>query len=216
MPSSDQTAVSIFQHLDPRSLLRIPLIYDLHSRFAAPGPRQRRLVTDIVKPQPGSRVLDIGCGTASLLQFMPDVTYVGFDLSAEYVDAARDRYKDNATFHHRALTREVVAEYPPFDLVMAIGVLHHLDDTEAETLFTVALAALGAGGRLVTMDGAFVDGQNPIARMLLKMDRGRFVREPAAYEALARRVFPDVEVSVHHDLIGFPYTHCVMSCHRAS
>jgi len=116
--------------------------------------------------------------------------------------------------HHRALTADAAAEFEPFDLIMAIGVLHHLDDQEAELLFQVAHGALRQGGRLITCDGTFVSGQSLTARTLLKLDRGRHVRSPEAYEAIARRVFPCVEASVHHDLNSFQYTHCVMNCTR--
>ncbi len=43
----------------------------------------------------------------------------------------------------------------------------------------LARAALRPGGRLVTADGCYLDGQSRIARLLLKMDRGRHVRTEA-------------------------------------
>jgi cyclopropane fatty-acyl-phospholipid synthase-like methyltransferase len=206
--------VSILQSIDPRSLLRLPAAYNLHSRVAAPESRKRSFVERILKPKPGSRVLDIGCGTARILKYMPDVIYTGFDLSWEYVEEAKRSYGGNATFYHRRLTREVVADCEPFDLVTAIGVVHHLDDAETELLFSVAHSALAVGGRLVTCDGAFIPGQNPIAHLLLKLDRGRFIRQPSRYEHLARRIFSEVTVTTHDDLNLYPYSHCVMTCRR--
>ncbi|PWJ85022.1 methyltransferase family protein [Pseudaminobacter salicylatoxidans] len=201
-----------FGKLDPRALLESPAAYGMHSRLAAPHARKRDFVDRFLRPGASDRVLDIGCGTAALLPHLPaGVTYVGFDLSERYIEDARRIHGSRGAFHHRALTAEAAREFEPFDLVMAIGVLHHLDDREAELLFRVAHEALKPGGRLVTCDGAFVPGQNPIARLLLKMDRGRYVRPPAAYEAIGRRVFSGIEHSVHHDLNSFPYTHCVMT-----
>jgi SAM-dependent methyltransferase len=210
------TIMGILQRIDPRSLLLLPAAYNLHSRIAAPKARKRRFVENILKIKSGSRVLDIGCGTAPLLKYMQDVTYVGFDVSSKYIEQAKRTYSGNATFYHRALTHKVVADHEPFDFVMATGVVHHLSDTEAETLFAVAHAALTVGGRLVTCDGAFVSGQNPIAHLLLKLDRGQFIRCPPHDAALARRVFYDVTVDVHDKLNAFPYTHCVMTCRRVS
>ena len=204
--------VSILKRLDPRAILGRPTAYGLHSRVAAPEARKRFFVERFLHPAPGERVLDIGCGTAPLLEYMPEVDYVGFDLSQPYIEEARLRFGERGTFHQRALTPEVVGEQEPFDLAMAIGVVHHLDDAEAETLFRVAHDALASGGRLVTCDGAIVQGQNLIARLLLSLDRGQYVRTPAAYEALARRVFQDVSVGLHHDLNAYPYTHCVLTC----
>jgi len=206
--------MTLFNKLDPRALLAHPMAYVAHSRLAASQARKRDFVNRFVKTKPGERVLDIGCGTAALLPLMPDVTYVGFDLSREYVENARKTHGARGEFHHRALTAEAAKEFEPFDLVMAIGVVHHLDDGEAELLFQVAHGALRQGGRLLTCDGAFVSGQNLVARMLLKLDRGRHVRTPEAYQMIAERVFRTVDASVHHDLNTIPYTHCVMTCTR--
>ena len=49
-----------------------------------PGGRrfQRRLVDEYVRPAPGTRLLDIGCGTGAILEHVPaGVAYHGFDLS---------------------------------------------------------------------------------------------------------------------------------------
>ncbi|MCB1599725.1 MAG: methyltransferase domain-containing protein [Xanthomonadales bacterium] len=206
--------MKLIRKLDPRRLLSSPLVYWAHSKLAATERRQREFVEQFLEPQPGERVLDIGCGPARLLHHMHDVEYVGFDLSREYINAARSTHGHRGEFHHRALTADAASDFEPFDLVMAIGVLHHLDDVEAELLFRVAHDALEPCGRLVTSDGAFVVGQNPVARLLLKLDRGRHVRSPEAYQAIASRVFPVVETSVHHALNSFPYTHCVMRCSK--
>jgi ubiquinone/menaquinone biosynthesis C-methylase UbiE len=33
----------------------------------------------------GDRVLDIGCGTASILSYLPSVNYIGIDSNPEYI-----------------------------------------------------------------------------------------------------------------------------------
>lgn len=207
--------MKLIRSLDPRRLLGLPKLYNLHSWFAADDARKQKFVGRFLHPQSGERILDIGCGTAPLLQFMPDVEYVGFDLSADYIEQAKQMHGEKGQFFHHELTLEVAQGHKPFDLVMATGVVHHLDDAEAETLFKVAHAALKPGGRLVTCDGAFEKGQNPIAKLLLKLDRGEYIRGADAYNTIARRAFADVSVSVHHDLNAYPYTHCVMKCTRA-
>lgn len=100
----------------------------------------------------------------------------------------------------------------PFDIILAIGVVHHLDDGEAAELFRVAVDSLSAGGRLVTFDGVYVNGQSPIARFLLSQDRGRYVRRQSEYERLAHTAFVAVESHVTHDFIAIPYSHLIMEC----
>lgn len=113
--------VSILKRIDPRAILGRPTVYGLHSRVAAPEGRKRSFVERFLHPAPGERVLDIDCGTAPLLEYMPDVDYVGFDLSQSYIEEARLRFGERGTFHHRALTPDVVGEQEPFGLAMAIG-----------------------------------------------------------------------------------------------
>ena len=54
--------------------------------------------------------------------------YVGIDIDAEYVTGARSRYGDRATFRLGPLVEDTMTEEAHYDLVLAWGVLHHLDD----------------------------------------------------------------------------------------
>ena len=95
-----------------------------------------------------------------------------------------------------------------------MGVLHHLTDRECDTVFASAARVLRPGGRIVTIDGAFVPGQNPLARLLLRMDRGNHVRAPDEYMSIARRHFSDATATVTHNLLTIPYTHCIVEAVR--
>lgn len=169
-------------------------------------------VTSYVRAKPGDRVLDIGCGTGVMLHYLPNVEYVGFDMSAAYIGACRKRFGNRGTFYHCELTQDTVADYGQFDIVLAVGVVHHLDDAQASNMFTMASQALAAGGRLVSLDGCYTTPQSAIVRRLLDNDRGRFVRTEAAYRTIAEEVFPKVKTSIRHDMFRIPYTVSVMEC----
>ena len=83
-----------------------------------------------------------------------------------------------------ASARYTLVERDYFDIVLALGVLHHLDDNEALTLFQIAHDAMKPGGRLVTIDGVWTDDQSHIVKYLLSRDRGRFVRSEAGYQGI--------------------------------
>ena len=68
----------------------------------------------------------------------------------------------------------------------------------------------------MTLDGCFVPGQSPVARALLLLDRGRFVREQKAYLSIMAQHFDVVSSVIRHDLLSFPYTLLIMSCRRKS
>jgi SAM-dependent methyltransferase len=194
-----------------RSILRFPVAYQMFQGAIA-GSFWTAYIDEYLRPKPGMRVLDIGCGPASILAHLPPVEYVGIDISPEYIEAARRRFGTRAEFRCESITATTLSERHAFDLVMANGVLHHLDDTEAGKLFAVAAAALRPQGRLVTLDGCFVDGQSPLARWLLRRDRGKYVRTEPAYRRLAGAHFRQVHSTLRHDLLRLPYTHLIMEC----
>lgn len=193
-----------------RRILNDPRIYLITQRVLGSDASTKRWVDEIVRPRAGQRVLDIGCGPADLLRFLPEVDYFGFDASAAYVAAARARFGDRGRFACARVDAASLAGLGTFDLVIARGVLHHLDDLEAEALFRLARQALSGRGRLITLDACYAEGQHRLARLLIDRDRGQNVRDAAGYRALAAQVFDDVTVEVRHDLMRVPYTHCSM------
>ena len=171
------------------------------------------VVAEDVQPSPGDRILDIGCGPAKIVSALdPSIDYVGFDPSDAYIAAAREAFGSRAKLSVNRIETFSLDEPGSFDIVLALGVLHHLSDEAADRLLAVAARALKPGGRFIARDPGFTVGQNWIARMLARMDRGRMVRFPEPHEALARRHFDDVELRVTHDRMRVPYTHFTMFC----
>jgi SAM-dependent methyltransferase len=207
----DGTAtLTAIPRLDPRSVLTYPRMYTLAQRgFGALRSRQR-FVSQFLRPEPGDRILDIGCGTGEILPFLPAVEYVGFDLSSQYIASARARYGDRGRFYRADVLEADLGGELPFDLVIAMGVIHHLDNMGADRLIAISAAILNPTGRLVTFDGTFLAGQPRVARWLLERDRGEYVRSPEAYVALAASHFADVRHHVVSDFLHIPYTQCVL------
>ena len=112
------------------------------------------------------------------------------------------------------MSAEIITEQSQFDLVLAVGVLHHLNDAEALQLCKLAEAALKPGGRFITFDGCYLSGQSPIAHYLLTRDRGQNVRDQEGYTKLVSQVLTKNVVSIRHDLLRIPYTHIILECTR--
>jgi SAM-dependent methyltransferase len=198
--------------MDPRSLLGRPRVYSLFRWLVGRDAARSVYAREHLRVQPGQCVLDVGCGTGDILDVLPPVHYAGYDISPDYIDRARKRFGHRGEFHCRAVDDDLPVAPASFDVVIAHGVVHHLDDDGARTLFRVSRRALKPGGRLVTYDGCFTGDQSAAARLFLSMDRGGHVRERASYEALARSQFDQVRSFVRHDLIRIPYTHLIMEC----
>jgi len=198
---------------DLRGALAIPAIYRLFGKVTSRNSRLR-FVGEYVRPQAGDRILDLGCGPADIFEYLKDVDYVGVDMSLAYIESAKQRYGDRATFLCKEVGggRDSLSELPPFDIVLASGLVHHLNDAEAIGFFELTRSVLRSDGRLVTLDPCYVKEQSPIARALMLMDRGQYVREKKEYADLASAVFNDMRISILHDLLRIPYTHIIMEC----
>ncbi|PKO91301.1 MAG: class I SAM-dependent methyltransferase [Betaproteobacteria bacterium HGW-Betaproteobacteria-1] len=196
-----------------RSIFSNPTVYSLFQNLM--GARKFRVgfIDEFVRPFPGSALLDIGCGPADILEFLPKVDYWGFDISESYINQATIRFGAKGHFQCKLLQEADLAQMPAFDIVLLMGVLHHLDDQTATDVLNLANKALKPGGRLLTFDPCFEPGQSPIARFLINHDRGQNVRSQQGYTKLAEQVFKSPKVIVRHQS-WVPYTHCFMECTR--
>ena len=194
-----------------RAVLSSPIVYSSFQALMGAHRFRTNFTREFVRPSPGMRLLDIGCGPADILAYLPGVEYWGFDISPAYIAKAKDAFGDRGSFHCKHLEQADLQGLPRFDVVLAIGLLHHLDDPVAHEVLGLARAALKPGGRLLTVDPCLDPSQNPVARFLVRNDRGQNVRTREGYESLAAAVFGRVDAKVRHQA-WIPYTHCIMEC----
>lgn len=202
-----------FIFLDIQSILAFPPLYRLFSNIVG-GNARSLYVEKYVRSRNGDKILDIGCGSSDILLYLPIVQYVGLDMSQAYIKSAKNRFGNIGTFLTKKLNKDTINELPSsdFDLVLATGVLHHLNDDDAIQLFKLAKSTLKPEGRLITLDGCYMKGQSWLARFILSRDRGKYIRTKDQYINLASKIFSNIKISIHHDLIRIPYTHIVMEC----
>jgi len=198
--------------LDPRRILSVPAMYHLFSAIIGGHRSRTECVARYIRPKKSDRVLDCGCGPADLLEYLPDVEYLGIDIDADYIAAARNRFGDRATFRLGPLDATTMTEAAHHDLVLAWGVLHHLDDGQVVEFMNLARRTLKPSGRLVTLDPCYAEGQSRLARYIVSGDRGEYVRSVEDLRGLVTQTFPSATFHVRHDLLRIPYTHLIMEC----
>lgn len=197
-------------------LVTVPKVYSAIQLLLGADRSRRRYVEEVLSPRRGMRFLDVGCGPATILPYLPEVDYTGIDLNARHIEHARATYGTRGRFLVGDVSRSLGIEDAGFDLINVSGLLHHIDDAAAAALLRDCLALLRPGGRLVTIDPLRMERQRVIAKLLIALDSGLRIRSARAYRQLTDGLDADIEVREFHDALRVPYDHFLMILRRRS
>ena len=159
------------------------------------------------------KVLDIGCGPAEILEYLPKIKYFGYDINNDYISYAKKRFGDKGQFYCKKFTVNELKKIPKFDYVILFGLLHHLEEIEIKKLLINIKKALKKNGKLITLDNVFTENQNLIAKFLIKMDRGQNVRTKKEYIRILYKSFKKIKSQIIHQTF-IPYTWFVTICNK--
>ena len=193
--------------------LRKILDWDFFYRFFQWAIGDYKLYRHIIGLLPSldnKNILDVGCGNGRLLDFLPEtVNYTGLDFNPRYIKKAQRRYRDrNAKFFVADIND--MKNSMEADVVFAIGVLHHLTDEACKKLLRSAEGFLNLPGIMVTVDPVLAEKQNPIARRLIKSDRGACTRSAEGYLNLSHDIFSAVSHHLFRNITNIPYNHILI------
>lgn len=191
-----------------RKPLSAAAVYDLYQRLVGAPRMLERFVAEWLRPSPGDRVLDLGCGTGAMTPHLPaGIELVGVDIHEPYIRAAREQFGQRGTFLVADASDQSLDLGAPFDIAYCSGVLHHIPDQPARRALDGAYARLRPGGRLVTIDPTLVEGQGFVSRSIVKADRGEHVRTPAQQARLMEGFAPEMHVVT--DMLNIPYAQVI-------
>ena len=190
--------------LDPRKILEVPAIYDMFQKLV--GAQQGRLefIQQTITPMVRARVLEVGCGPGINSEaFSKTISFVGYDISQSYIDHARQRYGDHAEFYAAPVGKLRELQLEPFDVVIALAVLHHLSDEDIANLCDEVADVLTPDGFFVTTDPCFSVDQSRFANFVASCDRGQHVRHAEGYSKLLETRFSKVSITIQKGRLLF-------------
>lgn len=165
-------------------ILDLPVIYRFVGRILVPGGGKnisRFIQARLQHISAGEKILDVGCGPYSRLT-QAGLLPIGLDLAYSYIAA----YNCNNTPGVVASAKEIPFTENCFDSVWSIGMFHHLSGEIARSAMREMVRVCKQGGHVIIMDNVFPKHvwRHPIAALVRKMDRGRFVRSQSSFEML--------------------------------
>lgn len=191
-------------------LITIPSVYKALMSALGADASITRYVNEVMQPLAGIKMLDVGCGPANVLAYLPPLDYTGIDLNEKHIAFARERYGSRGRFLVGSAGEDLRQEENSFDLINVSALLHHLDDSEAIRLFASLKRLLKQGGRIVTIDNVWLPNQRAIVKLINRLDSGLNIRTPAGYLKLLDGEGFDIQTRIFHDLLRVPYDHFTM------
>lgn len=196
-------------------LISVPSIYKRLMFSLGADNAITRYVDEVLQPKAGMKILDVGCGPANVLAYLPPVDYTGIDLNEKHIAYAQQRYGDRGRFMVGNASDDLRQEEGSFDLINASGLLHHLADNEAISLFTSLKRLMKANGSIVTIDNVWLPNQRSMVKLINKLDSGINIRTPGGYLRLLNGLGLDIQTRIFNDLLRIPYDHFTMTARNA-
>ncbi len=200
----------MFDKLFIRKVLEIPSIYAWFQSMIAKKDAREWFLNQYIGDTTDKRILDLGCGTADILDYIKnEKLYVGIDNNKSYIEDNRKKFsqRKECKFYYTDLNAYSDKVTQKFDIVLMIGVMHHIDDNAVNGAMKRIKRIIADGGIFVSLDACFTKGMNPIARILCMIDRGRYVRYAEDYISTQKKYWTDVKYDIRTDTLRFlPYS----------
>ena len=132
----------------------------------------------------GKDILEIGCSTGTCAKTavkMDRNRYIGIDIIPKYIELAAKRSPQGTFITMDG--RELKFSAQSFDVVLFVGALHHMDPETVRACFKEIKRVLRDDGVVLCAVPLFTPGKW-LSNLLLRHDRGRYIRDEAGYRDL--------------------------------
>jgi cyclopropane fatty-acyl-phospholipid synthase-like methyltransferase len=185
------------------------MCYDLFQSAVGATKTRRFLIDAISVWENPKHVIDLGCGTGfSIPRLIYTDTYFGVDFSAKYLNIAkRIPTRMETSFLQADLGDSLWSlglSFTKPQVVMAMGLFHHLSDSQMGNLFATLGEFLPNGSSIVSIDPVITGSTSRVGRWVASNDRGKFIRSPEELDEIAKRVGFTSELRVFQNQIRIP------------
>jgi SAM-dependent methyltransferase len=166
----------------------------------------------ILKPDGVKKVLDFGCGIGYHSKEFIGSEYLGIEPLTDCVNKANRIFKNSENNFivgdHESLKSIKDSSY---DLIIALGVLHHINDSIFDEFIKESHRILKVGGRLTTFDPVYHNGQSKISKWVVSRDRGTWIRTTEGYSERIQKIYnQEPSKKIYTNLLRIPYDHIAL------
>lgn len=192
-------------------ILEYPIVYRTAQKIFAPG--MDRIITGHLSrifggtPHSERNILDVGCGPSSWL-WKIGIHPIGLDISESYIK----KFRMKGGIGLAGSASELPFASNSFDAVMSVALLHHLPEDLARQTVSEMVRVTNEHGRVIIFDPILPTSawRRPVAWMLCKLDRGRFIRRQEVFQSqFVREGDWNVE-RIKHSYLGTEGLFCVL------
>jgi len=193
-----------------------PRLYELFQFGVARHGTSELIRNQILKPHGVKRVLDFGCGIGYHSKEFIESEYLGIEPLSDCVDKANLMFK-NSKNNFILGDHESLKSIPDssYDLIIALGVLHHISNSVLDKFIEESHRILKVGGRLTTFDPVYHKGQSRISKWVVSQDRGKWVRTADGYLNPIQKVYRhEPKNKIYTNLLKIPYDHIAIEIEK--
>jgi ubiquinone/menaquinone biosynthesis C-methylase UbiE len=184
-------------------------LYELFQFGVARRGTSEIIRNQVLKPYAVKKVLDFGCGIGYHSKEFVNSEYLGIEPLSDCVNKANRMFKNSGNNFivgdHESLKSINDSSY---DLIIALGVLHHINNSIFDEFIKESHRILKSGGRLTTFDPVYHQGQSKISKWIVSRDRGNWVRTEESYLDPIQKIYKKApSTRVYSNLLRIPYDH---------
>ena len=142
---------------------------------------KQRLHYETLRPQPGAKILDVGCATGNASAVFKDFDYTGIDVDCGAIEFAAYRFRrfPNMKFLCMDLNRHEKPAY--YDYIVFGSAGHHIPNDELLQLFKKFRELLRPGGIIGVCDVVKTGSEGRVLRFVMSIDQGKYHKTREEY-----------------------------------